>query len=103
MIEANFYTERQATLARGRRSDKPGRMDISIIIALVLSLLSTLVCCGGGIFFFILVLGIFMLRRRKKKVTMKAAVKAGAESVSQVFVRGKGGQIEDDDDDDDDK
>jgi hypothetical protein len=47
----------------------------------------------------------WLLRRRKKKVTVKAAVSAGAESVSQVFQRGKGGQLEgaDDDDDEDDK
>ena len=31
---------------------------------------------------------------------MKEAVSVGAESVSQVFVRGKGGKIEDDEDDD---
>ena len=72
------------------------------IIGLVVSMILSLLCCGFGIFLFLLVIGIVLLRRRgKKDITMKAAVSAGAESVSQVFVRGKGGQLDADDEDDD--
>lgn len=71
-----------------------------IIVSLGLSSL----CCLSFVFFFLLIIGIVMLRRRgKKKITVKEAVSAGAESVSQVFVRGKGGLQGMDDDDDDDK
>ncbi len=73
----------------------------SSIIGIIISLFLSLLCCGGSVFFFLLILGVILLRRRgKKKVTMKDAVAAGAESVSQVFVRGKGGQLQDDDEDD---
>ena len=79
-------------------------MDSTVtIVALVVSILSSLLCCGAGIFLFLLVLGIFLLRRRgKKKVTVKEAVSAGAESVSQVFVRKPGGGLAELDDDEDD-
>jgi hypothetical protein len=78
-------------------------MDTGTLVAIVISLLMSLFCCGIGVFMFVLLLGFMLLRRRgKKKITMKQAVSAGAERVSQVFVRGKGGlQAADDDDDDD--
>jgi hypothetical protein len=67
-------------------------------IAALLSLL----CCTATIFILLLVIGIVLLRRRgKKEISMKAAVSAGAESVSQVFVRGKKGLEAMDDEDDD--
>ena len=77
-------------------------MDTTAIIGLLLSLFLSLLCCGVGIFFFLLVVGILILRRRGKKVTVKEAVSTGAETVSQVFVRGQGGleALGDDDDDD---
>ncbi|MEZ4323013.1 MAG: hypothetical protein R3F61_36440 [Myxococcota bacterium] len=78
-------------------------MDTGTIIGLLVSLLTTLLCCGIGIFMLLFVLGIIILRRRgKKKVSVKEAVSAGAETVSQVFVRGQGGleALGDDDDDD---
>ncbi len=72
------------------------------VIAILFGLLTTLVCCGIGTLILLLVLGVVILRRRgQKKVTMKEAVTAGAETVSQVFVRGQGGleALGDDDDD----
>jgi uncharacterized protein (TIGR03382 family) len=75
----------------------------STVIMLVVSVLLTFTCCGVGAFLFLAVLGFWLLRRRgKKQISAKEAVSAGVESVSQVFVRGKGGQLEGDDDDDDD-
>lgn len=75
-------------------------MDTGTIIGLLVSLLMSMLCCGVGILMALFVLGIIILRRRgKKKVTMKEAVSAGAETVSQVFVRGQGG-LEDLGDDD---
>lgn len=78
-------------------------MDPTGIIIIVSALLSVL--CGGAtcIFIALMILGFVLLRRRgKKKVTAQEAVKAGVESVSQVFVRGQGGLSPMDDDDDDD-
>jgi len=73
------------------------------VIAIVVSLLLSLLCCGGSFFFFVLILGFVLLRRRgKKTITVQDAVKTGAVSVSQVFVRAKGG-LEAMDDEDDDK
>ncbi len=76
-------------------------MDTFTIIAIVVSLLTALICGGGGFLFFLfLIVGIILLRRRGKKVTVKAAVSAGAESVSQVFMKTeKGLQAVDEDDD----
>ncbi len=75
-------------------------MDTGTLIAITVSLLLSLFCCGIGVFLFVLLLGFLMLRRRgKKKISMKDAVSAGAERVSQVFVRGKGGLEAADDDD----
>lgn len=78
-------------------------MDTSMLIALLFSLLTTLVCCGIGILLLLFVLGMYILRRRgAKDVSLKEAVTTGAETVSQVFVRGQGGleALGDDDDDD---
>lgn len=73
------------------------------LIAIVVLGLSTLLC-GGAVFVLflvVLVVGIVVLRRRGKKVTPKAAMKQGAASVSQVFMRtGKGLEAVDEDDDD---
>lgn len=77
-------------------------MNTSTIVAILISMLMSLLCCGLGIFMLLFVIGIVMLRRRgRKKVTMKEAVSAGASTVSQVFVRGQGGleALGDDDDD----
>lgn len=77
-------------------------MDVTSLVFLLVSLLLSLLCCGGGLLFFLLVLGFIVMRRRgKKKITAKAAMSAGVESVSQVFVRGKGGLTPEDDEDDD--
>ena len=76
-------------------------MDSTSLVALVVSLVLSLLCCGVGVFLFVLVLGFWLLRRRgKKNVTMREAVKTGAVSVSQVFVRGQGGLQDYDDSDD---
>lgn len=77
-------------------------MDTTAIITLLFGLLTTLVCCGVGILIVLFALGLLILRRRgKKQVSMKEAVTTGAETVSQVFVRGQGGleALGDDDDD----
>ena len=75
-------------------------MDSSILFALFSLFLSAL-CCGGFVLIFVLILGFVLLRRRgQKKVTARAAMSAGVESVSQVFVRGKGGLQPADEDDD---
>jgi len=75
-------------------------VDTGTIIGLLVSLLMSLLCCGVGILMALFVLGIIILRRRgKKKVSVKEAVSMGAETVSQVFVRGQGG-LEDLGDDD---
>lgn len=73
------------------------------LIAIIVSALFTVVCGGGGcVFVGLMILGFVMLRRRgKKNVTAKQAVKAGVESVSQVFVRGEGGLAAYDDEDED--
>ena len=78
-------------------------MDTTSIIVLLVSLLTSLICFGVCIFMVLLVIGVVILRRRgKKKVSMREAVSTGAETVSQVFVRGQGGlQAYDDDEDDD--
>ena len=73
-----------------------------LIIALV-GFLVCLLCCGTGILFLLLILGFVILRRRGQECAKtKAAVSVGAETVSQVFVRGQGGleALGDDDDDD---
>lgn len=78
-------------------------MSLTTIIGLLVSLLTMVLCCGLALFVFLLAVGLVILRRRgKKDVTMKEAVSAGAETVSQVFVRGQGGleALGDDDDDD---
>ena len=68
----------------------------------IVSALLSLLCCAATIFAILLVVGIVLLRRRgKKEISVKAAVSAGAESVSQVFVRGKQGLEAMDDEDDD--
>lgn len=73
-------------------------MDTSLIIGLVSALLS-LLCCGGTLFLFVLILGFVLLRRRgQQDVSARDAMNAGVESVSQVFVRGKGGLEAADDD-----
>ncbi len=74
----------------------------TILIVTVLSLL-VLMCGGGGMVLLLLfVVGLVLLRRRgKQNVTAKEAVKAGAESVSQMFMRTKDGglaAVEDGDD-----
>lgn len=77
-------------------------MDTTTIITLLFGLLTTLVCCGIGILIVLFALGLLILRRRgKQQVSMKEAVTTGAETVSQVFVRGQGGleALGDDDDD----
>lgn len=78
-------------------------MDTTSIIMLLVSLLTTLICFGVCIFMVLLLIGIIILRRRgNKKVSMREAVTTGAETVSQVFVRGQGGlQAYDDDEEDD--
>ena len=76
---------------------------MSSILGLLFSLLCSLLCCGVSIFFFLFIVGIVILRRRgQKEVSVKDAVNAGAETVSQVFVRGQGGleALGDEDDDD---
>jgi len=77
-------------------------LDTSSIVAILVGLLTTLLCCGFGIFCLLLIVGVIILRRRGKKVSVKSAVSTGAETVSQVFVRGSGGleALGDDDDDD---
>lgn len=77
-------------------------MDTSSIIVILVSLLMSLVCFGVCVFMLLLVIGIVILRRRgRKDVSMREAVSTGAETVSQVFVRGQGGlQAYDDEDDD---
>lgn len=73
---------------------------MEIVFALI-SLLLGLVCCGGSIFVILAIVGFIVLRRRgSKNVSAKAAVNAGVESVSQVFIRGQGGGLEPADDDD---
>lgn len=77
-------------------------MDTSSIIVILVSLLMSLVCFGVCVFMLLLVIGIVILRRRgKKDVSMREAVSTGAETVSQVFVRGQGGLEAYDDEDDD--
>lgn len=78
-------------------------MSFTTIIGLLVSLLTTVLCCGLALFIFLLLVGLVILRRRgKKDVSMKEAVSTGAETVSQVFVRGQGGleALGDEDDDD---
>ncbi len=78
-------------------------MSVTTIIGLLVSLLTTVFCCGIALFIFLLIVGMVILRRRgKKDVSMKEAVSAGAETVSQVFVRGQGGleALGDEDDED---
>ncbi len=73
-------------------------MGVEIVIILV-SLLTSLLCCGGSLLVMLAIIGFVVLRRRgSKDVSAKAAVNAGVESVSQVFVRGKGGGLEPADD-----
>jgi hypothetical protein len=73
----------------------------STVIFLVITLITSLICCVGSFFLILLVVGFIVLRRRgKKNVSAREAVNAGVESVSQVFVRGKGGLTPADDDDD---
>ena len=77
-------------------------MDTTSIIVILVSLLMSLVCFGVCVFMLLLVIGIVILRRRgKKDVSMREAVSTGAETVSQVFVRGQGGLEAYDDEDDD--
>jgi hypothetical protein len=75
----------------------------STIIAIVVSLLMALLCGGAALLLLLLfVVGLVLLRRRgKKNITAKMAVKAGAERVSQVFMRTEGGLKAVDDEDDD--
>ena len=54
---------------------------------------------GRWVLVMLAIIGFVVLRRRgSKDVSAKAAVNAGVESVSQVFVRGKGGGLEPADD-----
>lgn len=81
-------------------------MSTSTIIAIVVSLISTLLCAGLAFFFFVLILGIILLRRRKKKVTARAAVKEGVQTVSMVFRKNQDGELSavtDDGQDDEEK
>ena len=76
-----------------------------VVVAIVVSVLIMLTCAGAGFLLLLFfVIGIVLLRRRgKKNVTAKEAVQAGAERVSQVFLRTKGGlQAVDDEDDKED-
>lgn len=78
-------------------------MTTTTIIAIVVSLTLTVVCVGGAaVLLLLFVVGLVLLRRRgKQNVTAKEAVAAGAERVSQVFLRTKGGlQAVDDEGDD---
>jgi hypothetical protein len=75
------------------------------IIILISSLLAFLCAGAGFVLFLLFVIGLVLLRRRgKKKVSAKEAVQAGAERVSQVFMRTKGGGLQavDGDDQEDD-
>lgn len=59
-------------------------------VTLIISVLSSLCCCGGFFLLLFLVLGMVLLRKRgKKDISPKEAVVAGAEQVSQMFVRPK--------------
>ena len=88
----------------------PGRdargtfVSTSTIIAAVVFSLLVLMCGGGGLVLLLLfVVGLILLRRRgQKDVTARDAVKAGAESVSQMFMRTKDGNLAPMDEDDDD-
>ena len=77
-------------------------MDVSVV-SIICSLVLSLLCVGAVLLFLVVLLvGVVLLRRRGSKVTVKGAVSVGAESVSQVFMRTKGGLADMDDDDDDD-
>ncbi len=81
-----------------RRNYGVGPMEIAIIH---LSLFTSQLCCGGSLLVMLAIIGFVVLRRRgSQDVSAKAAVNAGVESVSQVFIRGKGGGLEPADDDD---
>jgi hypothetical protein len=74
------------------------------IIVIISSLLAFLCAGVGFVLFLLFVIGLVLLRRRgKKKVTAKEAVAAGAERVSQVFMRTKGGGLQAVDGSDDDQ
>jgi hypothetical protein len=75
-------------------------MGTSTIVAIIVSLLLTLLCAGSGLLMLFLVVGVMVLRRRGRKAnSAKEIVSVGVESVSQVFMRtGKGLEPVDDDD-----
>lgn len=77
-------------------------MGTSTIIAIIVSLLLTLLCAGSGLLMLFLVVGFMVLRRRGRKAnSAKEIVSVGVESVSQVFMRtGKGLEPVDDEDKD---
>lgn len=64
------------------------------ILSYLCSLLSCLGCCGFWVLLLMLIFGYFLLSKKGKKpseIAPQAAMKAAAQQVSQVFVRGKGG------------
>jgi len=70
------------------------------MLAYAFACLCQVLCCVGVPLFVLLIIGFVVLRRRgAEKVTAKDAMNAGVESVSQVFVRGRGGGLEPADDD----
>ncbi|MEQ1501708.1 MAG: hypothetical protein ABMB14_05730 [Myxococcota bacterium] len=79
-------------------------MSTTTIIVVVSSVLGLGCSCAAVVLLLLFVVGVVMLRRRgKTNVTAKEAVQAGAERVSQVFLRTKGGlQAVDDEDDKED-
>jgi hypothetical protein len=91
--------------ARPAASGHPTREDsvnTTVIVIIVLSTIA-LICGGAGFLLLALfVIGLVLLRRRgQQNVTPQEAVAAGAESVSQMFRRGKGGALQPADEDDD--
>lgn len=60
------------------------------LIWYIVSLVSCLLCCTGAALLICLFVGMTFLRKKgKKNVTPKEAVKAGAEQVSQMFIKPK--------------
>lgn len=102
----HWWRERSAATILGASGGTDARETFvstsTIIIVVVFSLL-VLMCGGGGLVLLLLfVIGVVLLRRRgQKDVTPTAAVKAGAESVSQMFMRTKDGGLAPMEEDDD--
>ncbi|MEZ4238874.1 MAG: hypothetical protein R3F59_39215 [Myxococcota bacterium] len=80
-------------------------MNTTYLIISVVMLLISLVCAAAAVLLLLLfVVGLVMLRRRgKKNISAREAVQAGAERVSQVFMRTEGGLRPVDDEDEDDR